>query len=219
MRALTAGDTFWLGLYGADVPAEIMGLTTKAREPKAMRLVPFVESFAEVLDSRFSFTVGVSGRIARLTEALGKSIGMSDLRLKQMRLAALLHDVGQLAVSERIMAKPGILTVEELDLLRLHPIYSHDVVAGIAGLEEVADWVVAHHERLDGRGYPDARVDGEIPIEARVLAVVDAYVAMTSDRPHRPRADEEDAAKRLRSAAGAQLDPDLVRVFLDRVAG
>ncbi len=219
MRALAAGDTFWLGLYSDDTPAQIMSLTLKAREPKAMRLVPFVESFAQIIDSRFSFTDGVSARVAKLAEALGKSIGLQDARLRQLRLAALLHDVGQLAVSERIMAKPGILTVEELDLLRMHPVYSHDVVAAISGLEEVAGWVVAHHERADGRGYPEGRTLDDIPVEARILAIVDAYVAMTSDRPHRPRIDEDEAAKRLRSAAGAQLDPDLVEIFLDQVAG
>ena len=122
-----------------------------------MRLLPFAESFARLVDARFAFTVGVSARVARYAEELGRVVGLSDMRLKQLQVAALLHDVGQLSMSERVLSKPGILSVEELGALHLHTIYSRDVVAGIAGLEEVADWVEAHHERIDGRGYPEGR--------------------------------------------------------------
>jgi HD-GYP domain-containing protein (c-di-GMP phosphodiesterase class II) len=170
-----------------------------------------------MVDARFSFTVGVSSRVARFCEALGRAMNLQDMRLKQLRIAALLHDIGQLSVSERVMAKPGILSVDELELLRNHPVYSRDVIGAITGLEEVAEWVAAHHERPDGRGYPDGHTGNEIPLEARILAIADAYVAMTSDRPHRPRATDEDARQRLRSAGGAQLDADLVEVFLRQV--
>ncbi|MPZ48451.1 MAG: HD domain-containing protein [Dehalococcoidia bacterium] len=217
LRDLASGDQFWLGLFSADLPGEISLGCSRLREPKGMRLLGFSESLSQLVDSRFSFTVGVSARVARYSEALGRAVSLPDLRLKQLRIAALLHDLGQVSVSERIMAKPGILSVEELEVLRNHPAYSRDVVAGIYGLEEVADWVAAHHERMDGRGYPDGRAGNEIPFEARILAVADAYVAMTSDRPHRPRADDADAQQRLRGAAGSQLDGDLVEIFLRQV--
>ena len=217
LRDLASADPFWLGLFSSNLPMELSAACGRLREPKGMRLLPFTESFAQLVDSRFSFTAGISARVARLAEALGRAVGLTDLRLKQLRIAALLHDVGQLSVSERIMAKPGILSVEELEVLRNHPIYSREVVAGIYGLEEVADWVAAHHERPDGRGYPEGRAGAEIPLEARILAVADAYVAMTSDRPHRRRTNEADARARLRGAAGSQLDGDLVEVFLQQV--
>lgn len=217
LRDLGAGDVFWLGLYSDDLPGELAALCERLREPKAIRLMSFSEAFAQLVDSRFSFTQGVSTKVAALSESLGRAIGLPELRLKQLRIAALLHDVGQLSVSERILAKPGILSVEELEVLRLHPHYSRDVVAGISGLEDVADWVAAHHERIDGRGYPEGRSGPEIPLEARILAVADAYVAITSDRPHRKRGDVPDATRRLRGAAGSQLDADLVDVFLDQV--
>jgi HD-GYP domain-containing protein (c-di-GMP phosphodiesterase class II) len=217
LRELASGDLFWLGLFGANLPQELSMSCSRLREAKGMRLLPFAENMAQLVDSRFAFTIGVSLRVARLSEALGRAAGLSDLRIKQLRIAALLHDIGQLSVSERVMAKPGILSVEELDMLRNHPSYSRDVVAGINGFEDVADWVAAHHERPDGRGYPDGRTLNEIPVEARILAIADAYVAMTSDRPHRPRADEADAQQRLRSAAGTQLDVELVDVFLRQV--
>ncbi len=216
-RSLTAGDSFWLGLYSTSLAAELKLQCSRLRETKGPSLMTFAERFAELMDSRFSFTVGVSARVAKLVEALARSVGISDLRLKQIRIAALLHDVGQLGISERIMAKPGILSVEELDVLRQHPTYSRDILAGIAGLEEVAEWVGAHHERPDGRGYPDGKTEAEIPLEARILAIADAYVAMASDRPHRKRIDDEDGLRRLRGAAGSQFDAALIDVFVERV--
>jgi HD-GYP domain-containing protein (c-di-GMP phosphodiesterase class II) len=179
--------------------------------------MPFAEAFARLVDSRFSFTVGVSARVCRYAESLGRVAGLSDVRLKQLQIAALLHDVGQLSMSERVLSKPGILSVEELGALQLHPIYSRDVVAGIAGLEEVAEWVEAHHERIDGRGYPEGLSGEEIPLESRILAIADAYVAITSDRPHRPKAEGVEAEERLAHAAGTQLDADLVDAFLRQV--
>lgn len=217
LRQLGAGDSFWLGLFSNDIVAELNKHSSRLREPKAMRLMPFAESFARLVDARFSFTVGVSSRVSRYAQGLGRVAGLSDVRLKQLQAAALLHDVGQLSMSERVLSKPGILSVEELGALHLHPIYSRDVVAGISGLEEVAEWVETHHERIDGRGYPEGRKGEEIPVEARILAVADAYVAITSDRPHRPKAEGEEANTRLRSAAGNQLDADLVDAFLRQV--
>jgi len=175
----------------------------------------FAERFSEMMDARFSFTVGISARVARLAESLGRSAGLPDVRLKELRLAALLHDIGQIGISERIMAKPGILSVEELDELRQHPADSRDILAEIAGLEEVAEWVGAHHERPDGLGYPEGIKD--LPIEARILAIADAYVAITSDRPHRKRSEHDESIVRLRGAAGTQLDPSLLDLFIRRV--
>jgi putative nucleotidyltransferase with HDIG domain len=217
LRVLGAGDSFWLGLFSNDIVAELNSHSSRVREPKAMRLMSFAESFARLVDARFAFTVGVSARVSRYAESLGRVAGLTDVRLKQLQIAALLHDVGQLSMSERVLSKPGILSVEELGALHLHTIYSRDVVAGIAGLEEVALWVEAHHERIDGRGYPDGRSGDEIPLESRILAVADAYVAITSDRPHRPKVEGSDARARLEGAAGTQLDADLVEAFLRQV--
>jgi putative nucleotidyltransferase with HDIG domain len=217
LRSLGAGDTFWLGLFSNDLVGELNSRSARLREPKGMRLLPFAEAFARLMDARFSFTVGVSARVCRYAESLGRVIGLPDSRLKQLQVAALLHDVGQLSMSERVLSKPGILSVEELGALHLHTIYSRDVVSGIPGLEEVADWVEAHHERIDGRGYPEGRSGDEIPLEARILAIADAYVAITSERPHRPKAEGKEAQERLRAAAGTQLDSALVDAFLRQV--
>jgi HD-GYP domain-containing protein (c-di-GMP phosphodiesterase class II) len=215
-RSLTAGDDFWLGLYSADLSRYLRERCGGLRESKGSRLMSFAERFSEIMDSRFDFTTGVSARVTRIAEELGKALGLSQARLRQLRVAALLHDVGQLGVPERIMAKPGILSVEELEVLRQHPLDSSKILAGVAGLEEVAEWVSAHHERPDGRGYPEGKTSAEIPLEARILAVADAYVAITSDRPHRSRAEHADGVDRLTRAGGSQLDASLVRLFIER---
>ena len=218
LRMLSSGDMFWLGLFSLSLGTELSAACSRLREPKAPRIHTFMERFSYLIDSRFVFTMGISAKVARLSEALGHAAGLTDSRLRLLRLAALLHDVGQLCVSERIMAKPGILSVDELDILRMHPQYSSEIVAGIPGLEEAALWVASHHERTDGRGYPEGLSGEAIPLESRILAVADTFVAMISDRPHRPRIDVPDAIRRLRSAAGTQLDPDLVELFIERVA-
>lgn len=217
LATMASGDSFWLGLFSGDLVMELTARTSQLREPKGTKLLSISEGFARLVDSRFEFTRNVSTRVASYAEAIGRAVGLPDLRLKQLRVAALLHDVGQLSMPERVLSKPGILSVEELGALQLHTIHSRDVVAGIAGFEDVAEWVVSHHERIDGRGYPEGRTGEEIPLEARILAVADAFVAITSDRPYRPRTDGKEARDRLRKAAGTQLDANLVDVFLGKV--
>ncbi len=216
-KTLTAGDGFWLGLFGPSLQMELRAECSRLKEVKQSRLLAFCERFAEIMDSRFSFTIGVSGRVARLAEGLGRSVNLPEPRLKLLRIAALMHDVGQLGVPERIMAKPGILSVDELEVLRQHPTYSRDALVDIPGLEEVAEWVGAHHEWPDGRGYPEGKEAHEIPLEARILSIADAYVSITSDRPHRRKMEAAEGAQRLRGAGGSQLDPELLSIFFDRV--
>ena len=187
LRALAGEDVFWLGLYSADLAGELVATCGRLHEPKSAGLLPVAEALAQLVDSRFSFTIGVSERVTQLAEALGRAAGLDDQRLRLLHLASLLHDVGQLSVSDRALAKPGIFSVDELEVLHLHPHYSSEIVAGIAGLDEVASWVAVHHERPDGKGYPEGLAGDAIAFEARILAVVDTHVAMTSDRPYRPR--------------------------------
>ncbi len=217
LMRIGSGDSFWLGLFSGDLVAELTARSAQLREPKGTKLLAVAESFARLVDSRFEFTRNVSTRVAAYAEGIGRAIELPEVRMKQLRVAALLHDVGQLSIPERVLSKPGILSVDELGALQLHTIQSRDVVADIAGLDDVADWVVSHHERIDGRGYPEGRSGDEIPLEARILAVADAFVAITSDRPYRPRAEGREARERLLKAAGTQLDARLVDLFLHKV--
>jgi putative nucleotidyltransferase with HDIG domain len=217
LTSIGGTDSFWLGLFSADLTSEISTRCAGLREPRGANLLRIAEIFAKLVDSRFDFTENVSERVSYYAELLGKAAGLPEIRIKQLRVAALLHDVGQLSMSERILAKPGILSVEEMNLLHMHTVHSRDVVATIPGMDEVAEWVASHHERIDGRGYPEGKSGEEIPLEARILAIADSYVAITSDRPHRPKAEGTEARARLLSGAGAQLDSELVDLFLAKV--
>jgi putative nucleotidyltransferase with HDIG domain len=217
LREVSTRDEFWLGLYSAGLAAELSALCARQHESKGNRLLPYAESFALLVDSRFPFMLDVSPRVADIAEAIGRAAGLTELRVRQLRVAALLHDIGQLSVSERIMSKPGIFSVEDRDMLREHPVLSAEIVEGIGGLEEVASWISAHHEWIDGSGYPEGRSGHEIPFESRILAVADSFVAITSDRPHRPRAEAAEAVRRLQAFAGTQFDPGVIELLVTKV--
>jgi HD-GYP domain-containing protein (c-di-GMP phosphodiesterase class II) len=113
-----------------------------------------------------------------------------------------------------VLAKPDILSLNEMQVMRQHPTFSRMVLEAASGLDEMAEWVGGHHERLDGKGYPEMLEDGTIPLEARILAVVDTYVAVTSERPYRSALSDDDAIEVLQGGSGTQLDPKLVQLFI-----
>ena len=135
----------------------------------------------------------------------------------QLRRAGLLHDVGKVAVASQILSNPSGLTDEEFAEIQKHPLVGAMMLAH-AGLPEEAEWVRHHHERADGRGYPDGLSLDEIPFEARILLVADAFEAMTSDRPYSPGMEVDAAIEELRRCAGTQFDPSVVEVFENLVA-
>ena len=133
--------------------------------------------------------------------------------MQRLRLAGILHDVGKIGVRGSILAKPGPLTDAEMDEMRTHPEIGARIARN-AGLSDIALWISAHHERPDGRGYPLGLSEGEIPLEARILAVGDAYEAMTNDRAYRSAMNEPKARAELRRNAGSQFDERVVEAFL-----
>ena len=130
-----------------------------------------------------------------------------------LRIAALLHNVGLLGVPARIIAKPDILSLKEMEAMRKHPTYSEMILGALPGLEEAARWVGAHHERPDAKGYPEMWEEEMIPIEARIIAVADTYVALTSVRPYRGALSDKDARQVLQGGAGTQLDAKVVKLL------
>ena len=130
-----------------------------------------------------------------------------------VRVAALLQDVGVLGVPARVMTKPDILSVPEMQLMRQHPGSSEMILQELNGFEEMVTWIARHHERPDGKGYPEMLSGDDIPLESRILSIADAFAALTSDRPHRGAMPLKDAKQILLGAAGTQLDAELVRLF------
>jgi putative nucleotidyltransferase with HDIG domain len=166
------------------------------------------------IEARDPYTRGHSARVTALAEAVARQLGWSDERLASLRVGGPLHDIGKLAVSDEVLRKEGRLNDGELAQIREHPKIGARMLLRMAALREAIPYVLYHHERWDGHGYPSGKAGEEIPIEARVLAVADAFDAMTSDRPYRRALSRADALAEVERCAGTQFDPEIARVFL-----
>jgi HD-GYP domain-containing protein (c-di-GMP phosphodiesterase class II) len=178
-----------------------------------------VRSLIGALEAKDPYTRGHSERVARYALRLGIVLGLEPTVLERLEYAALLHDLGKLAVPSHLLTKPGSLTAEEMDLIRLHPTRGADMVATIPPLKDLAEFVNSHHEWYGGGGYPLNRQVPDIPQLALILCVADSYDAMTTTRSYRAALTHEQAADELRSGAGRQFDPELVAAFIDGRVG
>jgi len=180
-------------------------------EHTSPRLASLV-SLAEAVDRRKGSPAN-SRRVARLAEQLARSLSLPEEEAERVRVAALLRDVGEVGVAESILSKPGPLSDEERRELERHPEIGARIV-GAAQLGRVGEWILTHHERPDGAGYPRGLHGHQIPLEGKILAVADAYGAMTAARPHREPFSPKRAKAELQARAGSQFDHDVVAVFL-----
>jgi diguanylate cyclase (GGDEF)-like protein len=176
--------------------------------------VSTVEALANALEANDEYTSRHARWITDLSLRVGRELGLDDLALKHLELAALLHDIGKIGIPSDILSKPGRLTVEERRVIETHPALGEGIIAPIERLQAVRPIVRHCHERWDGRGYPDGIAAGEIPLESRIILVCDAYHAMTTDRPYRKRLSHPEAIRRLRDGAGSQFDPSVVAVCI-----
>jgi HD-GYP domain-containing protein (c-di-GMP phosphodiesterase class II) len=174
-----------------------------------------VRELVRGLDAHDGYTAGHSGEVVAWSCALGERLRLSVPDLLELELGALLHDLGKLRVPDGILRKPGPLERAERAVVMRHPAWGAELLERVAGLEPVATIVRFHHERWDGTGYPDGLGGDRIPIASRIVAVCDAYHAMTSGRPYRAALPPAAAAYELRAGAGTQFDPALVDCFVE----
>ncbi len=172
-----------------------------------------VLALVEAIDARDGYTAAHSQTVVRLTRALGKRLSLSAPDLLELELAALLHDLGKLAIPDAILNKPAALDPEEQLLMRQHAQWGAAILTNAPGLQAVATIVRCHHERWDGTGYPSRLAGDRIPIASRLVTVCDAYDAMTSDRCYRKALAQRPALEELRAGAGSQFDPALVELL------
>jgi HD-GYP domain-containing protein (c-di-GMP phosphodiesterase class II) len=156
-----------------------------------------------------------AARVASNAEAVALRLGWDDRRLEALRLGAALHDVGKVNVRPEVLGKPGVLDEDERAEIRAHPVEGTWLIAGVPSLAPALPYVLFHHERWDGTGYPTRRAGVSIPLEGRVLAVADAFDAMTSQRAYRGTLSTDEAAGEIARCAGTQFDPDVAAAFLD----
>jgi len=173
-----------------------------------------IEVLMAALSRKDRYLKGHCGRVARLAANLARRAGLRPGRIALMEQAARVHDIGKIAIPEAILNKPGALTPPEIEEIRKHPVHSRDILRPVRSFARGLDFVYFHHERIDGRGYPEGIGGGDIPFEARLIAVVDTYDAMASDRAYRRALGREAIVESLREARGTQLDADLVDLFL-----
>lgn len=155
-----------------------------------------------------------SDRIAELAAIVAWQLGLKENDVRLVKQASMLHDVGKMGIADGVLAKPGELNEEEWAAMRRHPEVGHDILGEIASLQPVAEIIHGHHERVDGQGYPRGFKGDEIPIGARIYAVVDSYVAMTSDRPYRKKMPHDIAVKEIVRNSLSQFDPEVVQAFM-----
>ncbi len=158
-----------------------------------------------------------SRRVSQLCEKMGEALGYSEDKIKELKLVGLLHDIGKIAIEEGILNKPGKLTQDEWEEIKKHPEIGYRILSTVNDLSEMAEYVLAHHERWDGTGYPKGLKEEEIPVESRIIAIADTYDAMVSERSYRAALSKEFAIEELLHNKGAQFCPELVNVFVKKV--
>lgn len=174
-----------------------------------------LEGWARALELRDRETEGHTRRVNELTLRLARAMGMSDEELAHVRRGALLHDIGKMGIPNSILLKPGELSDEEWEVMRQHPVYACELLSPIAFLGPALDIPYCHHERWDGAGYPRRLKGEQIPLAARIFAVVDVWDALRSDHPYRPAWPEEKVLEHIREQAGKHFDPQVVETFFE----
>lgn len=199
-------------IYSPEV-TQTLGAVAGKRSVEDQAQLATVLSLAEALDQRDPSTSKHSQTVGRLCEMMATELGLDEDRIQRIRLAGILHDIGKIGVPDSILRKPGPLTSEELAHMRRHPELGARILSG-SEMDDVRDWILAHHERPDGKGYPKGIDADEIPLEASILAVGDAYEAMTADRVYRAALGPVKARAELLDCSGSQFNPDVVEAML-----
>ena len=166
------------------------------------------------VSAKDKYTLGHSERVMDYAVMIAKAMGLSEERIRLVKIAALLHDIGKVEIPESVLNKSGPLTADDRYLLHKHPDYSVDILEPLAGIEHLIDSIKYHHERFDGKGYPSGIKGNNIPLEARILCVADSFDAMLSDRPYRKGMKIDEVVEELKSNSGTQFDPFTVQAFL-----
>lgn len=174
-----------------------------------------VKMLVNFLDKKDEYTKGHCERVTKFTVAIGQALNLSDLDILNLEFAALLHDIGKLALPDEIINKEGKLSMQEYEIVKMHPAVGYELIDDISFLDVSKKILLQHHERIDGKGYPLGLTDDQIDIKAKILSIADAYDAMTSSRPYRQDGlPKELAISQLKLCTGSQFDKDIVDVFI-----
>jgi len=217
MAAIAGRDEFWLGFYDNDLAATLMSLGHGGLMSRD-EIFDFLAVFSDVVDGRNGRAIGRGRHVADLARRVALTCDMSERRADLVKVAALLQDIGTLGVPAHFLRKPDILTIDEMSVVQLHPVYARDILSEMPGLGAAAWWVGCHHERIDGRGYPGMLEGDEVPTEAQIIGMCEAFDALTSDRPYRRAMSKHDAFEVMRGLGGTRFNSYLL-THLESVVG
>jgi HD-GYP domain-containing protein (c-di-GMP phosphodiesterase class II) len=175
-----------------------------------------VQALMKALEARDFITEGHSDRLQQLVVSMAQELNLPEETINDLCLLAQFHDLGKVGISDDILFKPGPLTAEERKEMQRHSEIGKRIAQSVPDLEIIADWILKHHEWWNGQGYPLGLQGEAIPLPCRILAIADAYDAMTEERPYRKALSHREAVEELRRCAGQQFDPHLVEIFLGR---
>jgi HD-GYP domain-containing protein (c-di-GMP phosphodiesterase class II) len=212
MAQIASRDEFWLGFYDNDLASTLMSLNYGGIMNRE-ELFEFVAVVSDVVDARNQREPGRGRRVSDLARRVALSCDMTERRADLVKVAALLQDIGTLGVPAHFLSKPDILSIDEMSAVQLHPTYARDILSEIPGLGAAAWWVGCHHERIDGKGYPGMLEGDEVPMEAQIIGMCEAFDALTSDRPYRRAMASADAFEVMQGLAGTRFDPYLLARF------
>jgi putative nucleotidyltransferase with HDIG domain len=173
-----------------------------------------VKVLVEAIDAKDPYTRGHSDRVTRMSLKIAFQFGFAEDRLESLEYGALLHDIGKIGIKDEVLQKPGALNSEEYQYIQEHPLIGVKIIEGLDFFKDKIPMIRHHHEHYDGSGYPDGLLGAAIPLEARIIAVPDAFDAMTSARPHRGMMSLQDVLMELEKCKGTQFDPKILGIFL-----
>jgi putative nucleotidyltransferase with HDIG domain len=192
---------------------------SKARMEEALRKLEYsyretISAASTAIDARDTYTAGHSKRVADIACKISRELEYNDNQIKCIELAALFHDIGKIGVPDNILNKQGKLDDEEFEKIKMHSLLGYNILKNIEFLPEALPAILYHHERPDGKGYPEGLKDDNIPIEAAIIAIADTYDAMTSDRPYRKALSHEFAIEEIKKKSGVQFKKEVVDAFI-----
>jgi HD-GYP domain-containing protein (c-di-GMP phosphodiesterase class II) len=176
-----------------------------------------VRMLAAAIDAKDPYTRGHSERVARYSIAIGKNLNLGEQDMRNLRISALLHDVGKIGIDDRILRKPGALSDDEFEVMKGHPTKGAAIMSGVAQLIDIVPGMKYHHEKWSGGGYPDGLTADEIPMQARIVAIADTFDAMTTNRPYQKAMELNYVVEKIKSFAGTRFDPHVVDAFANAV--
>ena len=191
-------------------------MTNKQKQTLWLQLLINMSKF---VDRRVSKNSEHSTKVAQWASTTARRLEMSDDEVENVYWASILHDIGKIGISDRVLRKKAVLSEEDWVLIKMHPTIGSNIVSSIDAYPALAPTISAHQEKYDGTGYPKGLKGSEIPLQSRIIAVANAYAAMVGYRPYRDAISADEAAKEIKVNAGTQFDPDVSRIFVEKVLG